>query len=339
MRPSVLWALMASFVLLQGAGAGPEPDPAAALSCRVVGIQTLGDTGAAGREWVWLGMPFGETVGTTLLLAVTSSDPEAVPLMAVVSELRSFHDSTGADLAAVGLDDLGAHLWTRGVELKRQAAPGVRLADIRGKRVPSAGSRTIAAEGTVTSFVGLKPAQARQDGVSLQKGTRITAGPVPFEIVEVTFPQTEEAPEETDESTEDAIATTSLGNVMEDVDWALGLDEPSILVEDDFPQGMFWHGDAAMTITLEARPGMEKIAAIELLGPAGKPVEWANLRTTIMISDPAGQSTLVGMQTMIGLPEKLEKVDVVVHYYEEIRQVKVPFSVECGLAVESIAGP
>ena len=105
MRPSVLWALVVSVVLLQAVGAAPAPDPAAALSCRVVGIQVLGDTGADPKEWMWLMMPFGERVGTTLVLAVTSGSPEVVPLMAVVSQLRSFHDSTGADLAAVGLDD------------------------------------------------------------------------------------------------------------------------------------------------------------------------------------------------------------------------------------------
>ena len=82
---------------------------------------------------------------------------------------------------------------------------------------------------------------------------------------------------------------------------------------------------------------MTKIAAIELLDPAGKPVEWVSQGSLVTMIDPAGQGTVVDVSMMIGLPEKLDTVSVVVHYWGEVRKVDMPFSVECGVAVESIA--
>ena len=337
MKASALLAMATAIVLLQAAGAGPDPDPAAALKCRVVGIQVVGVTGLDPDGWDWEMMPFGEEMGTTLSLAVTSDRPDVVPLAAAVTEFRSFRDSTGADLEAVELDENEAQFWALS-GLRPGMPRGLQLVDLQAGRVPAAGSQLVRAEGTLTTVVGLRPASARQEAVALREGSRITAGPVPFEIVEVTFPEAREGVA----AKADAPAK-NVGELVDDIDWALGLDEPSVIFEDTFPPGIGrgeFYGPPKMVVTIQARQNLERIAAIELFGADGKAVEWSSQGNSYEMTGEEGQpGTVETIGLIIGLPEKLETVDVVVHYYGEVRQIELPFSVECGVAVESIAAP
>ena len=92
-----------------------------------------------------------------------------------------------------------------------------------------------------------------------------------------------------------------------------------------------------MEITLRTRQPSRQFLTVELLDSAGKPVEWNTQSYSYSEDDEDGQPGMIERSLTIGLHEKLEKVDVVVHYYGDVQQVKLPFSVECGVAVESIA--
>jgi hypothetical protein len=344
MKRSVAWALVVSVVLLQAVGAAPAPDPVAAQSCRVVGIQVVGDVGIDPDDEDWEMMPFGEEMGTSVVLAVISSRWDIVPLEAMVAKLRSFRDGQGNDLAPVQYDsdtiDAAESLWKL-MPLGSSPRGGVRLVTADGRRVPSPDSHVVRAEGSIDTLVGLKPQSARQDGVALETGTKITAGPLTFEVLAVEFPGAHEAAKEEGKAIRRAVVATDLNHLVGDVDWALGIDEPSILYEDDSPSagGRPRHGKEAMTIMLETPDAVDRIAFIQVFDGQGKEVEWRfhGWEPTEGTADEETAQTTTRL--MIGLPKKLDKVDVVVHYYEEVRKVEVPFSVETGLAVESIATP
>ena len=302
MRRSVVWVLAASVVLLQASVAGQTVDPAEALGCRVVGLRVVGDTGTDPDTWDWEMMPFGERMGTTLVLAVISRSAEVVPLATAVAQFRAFRDSAGTDQAAPEPDEAALEYWELNVGLNPASPKLVRLMEVRAGSIPAAGSRSIQAEGTLAVVAGMQPAAARQEAVPLRKGTRITAGPVPFEITEVTVADAADAPAEDDMS-------------------------------------MAWPAEPVMTVTLEAREALGQIAYLEMLDADDKPIQWTSQGsdTSLSFADDGTPSTEGRFR--IGLPQKRETVTVVVHYYGEVRKVELPFAIDCGVVVESLTAP
>jgi hypothetical protein len=122
--------------------------------------------------------------GTTLALLVTV--PEGGLVSVNTEKMRSrLTDDKGTDLTAARAA-FGMHL-----QMPPQISPEGKacLIEVSGQRAPAKGAAALTAAGTIYLQCGSRQESARQANVPLKPGTKIAAGPIPFEISKVGKPE------------------------------------------------------------------------------------------------------------------------------------------------------
>jgi hypothetical protein len=155
----------------------------AAPKVEVRGIRVVGPAYGRGMEGL---RAFNWTEGTTVALLVTVPAGGLVSINSEKTQLTKLADDKGTDLTAGEEPMVGMHM---GMTPQVSADGKACLVEVNGKRVPAKGAAAIMASGTVTLKCGSKKETAKQENVALKVGSKITAGPMTFEISRVGKPQ------------------------------------------------------------------------------------------------------------------------------------------------------
>ena len=336
MRACILCSVVV-LVLAAGRASAEQGVAAEGLRVRAVGIQVVAQAYTSAPDTSSPGvsvhhrsddlMPFGSPKGTSLAILVESREKRIVTFDEENSTLGLFRDDKGTDLRSA----VPPEGWAPGTtfEWPEISSDGKALLfQIRSAELPAAGSTRLKAEGVAHLALGTEIKSERQEHVSLEKGSRITAGPVPLEIVQVErlsgskegSGQGDE-PEKTSESEKPLIEVkTDLDRMVEDVDWMLGLDRPTSLYASE--------AEPEMTMVLKAEQDISRIASVSFYDDKGQKVQ-SNIMRWYSSRSAEGQESL----WHIALAEKLDVADVVVEFWKELEHKEVRFSVEVGLSL------
>jgi hypothetical protein len=170
---SVALAALTCIVLYAQAGAAPE----AAYSVKAVGLQVVAPVPGEDQA----SRPFNSFPGVALSVLVRSPAQSIVAFDDDASRLEALQDDKGTDLIAKSEDSWQPPFGFPQISEDRKAV----LFELRGNGLPAAGSARIRARGAAVLKVGTAMDTARQVNVPLRKGTKITAGPVPLTIKDV----------------------------------------------------------------------------------------------------------------------------------------------------------
>jgi hypothetical protein len=170
----LLAALVVGVVLYAQAGV----EPGQTLSAQVVGLQVAARVPSDDMMM----QPFNSSGGVALSVLVRSTAKTIVAFDDDASALNVLQDERGTNLLVEAPNSFQPPFGFPQIGTDGKAA----LFELRGNGVPSEGSTRIRAQGTAVLKVGTVQESARQVNVPLKKGTKITAGPVPFTIKDVT---------------------------------------------------------------------------------------------------------------------------------------------------------
>ncbi len=351
MKLGARWAVA---VLIVCAGAAPS-----------LGAEDLGDAvtvNAIDARVLETGLPWAPWSGgaCSVSLQVSANKSGARVLAARLSRVARMADDTGRDLWPVpGLMSLAdappVSVGQGAVGLTGMHASGEQ---VWGLRAPAEGARTVRAVGTVTVLLGIGTEQTRVAGVRLERGQRITAGDVSLEIA---------APR--DGGSAQAVAKGDLEDLPDNVDWVLGLDEPSVLYEDTFPPGEAESGSdkpeggsltigslsassfiaapsppgaghavrGGVNLRLRAHREMPDLAGLDFYDAKGKKVEAQLTNQQSMWTgrddEPMQKLVIIDMH----LSREIDVADVVVRRWRRVEVVEVPFTVDVPLD-QGVAG-
>ncbi|MHC4251964.1 MAG: hypothetical protein ACYS9X_22830 [Planctomycetota bacterium] len=194
MRTTAL-ALACAFAGALAARDAPAATAAAKVEAR--GVQIVGETYGEGRDIL---QPFNSGKGTTVALLVTLPSGGIVEFDRAASKLAGMADDAGTDLlkkkgarksgrggmvfGGMGFEESGFGMMP---ELSKDGK--ACLVEAKGPGVPRKGAGGVRVSGTMVLKVSGMKKTARQSGLALRKGAKVTAGPVPFTVSEVGKPK------------------------------------------------------------------------------------------------------------------------------------------------------
>jgi hypothetical protein len=290
-----------------------QPAAAEDFSLRVVGLRVVSepytrDMGA--------GLFGAMAEGTSLAILLESKGKQIVHVNMGRSALRLFQDDKGTDLNPAPRrsqeDDrtdsdasfrnrLRDAMLPRG--LASHAITGGQKAvlfEILGRGLPSKGSTSVKAVGSLRLFLASEAESEIQRDVPLKEGTAITAGPIPLTIVAV----------------EQGRGITSASNQEAASDLLIG------------SMGKFY-GTVGMTITLRASEDLSRIAAIHFYDQYGNKVNSGVIITCT--KNPEGKPVV---EQKIGVAGRLDWATLEVEFWTGLEEKDVPFSVSAGLSFD-----
>ncbi|MHC5053423.1 MAG: hypothetical protein ACYTKD_01760 [Planctomycetota bacterium] len=144
--------------------------------------------------------PFNSNTGTTVALLVTLPSGGIVEFDRRASKLAGMTDDAGSDLlkekaapkrgrGRMVFGGMGHSQSGFGMFPKVSEDGKACLVETKGPGLPCKGAKGVNVAGTMVLKVSAAKKTARQSGLALRKGAKITAGPVPFTISEVGKPQ------------------------------------------------------------------------------------------------------------------------------------------------------
>ncbi len=310
-------------VLAVLAGAGTlavQAPPDEQITVRVVGIRVVKES--HGKDMMMA--PFGGMKGTTLAVLVESKEKSIIDFDEQKTTLRSFKDNKEVDLRTSTVPTGKFRQPAIGFPRISEDGKAV-LFELYGERLPTKGSSSVKAEGTVSLALGSELKSERQRNVPLRKGSKITVGPVPFEITKVEFGAGTKGPQVGPGGF--SFGTEKVQPKSGEKGFQGPMGAPPFDIEGMFPG--FGMQEMAMTLTLKATEDISRIAAISFYDYSGKKVESQVMRTSTM----SGMGQVVVKQ-QIGLAKKLGTADIVVEFWKEFEHKEVPFSVEAGISLQ-----
>jgi len=172
-------------LVIGGLIAGPARSTCAqpaAPKVEVRGICIAGAAYGSGME----ALSFYSVKGTTVVLLVTVPEGGLIAADSEKMKLDKLTDDKGTDLTAA----TGTAGEMRMAPMPRISKDGKAcLVELNGPQLPAQGATAILASGTIALKCGSKKETARQENVALKPGTKVSAGPVAFDISKVGKPQ------------------------------------------------------------------------------------------------------------------------------------------------------
>lgn len=176
---------MALPIVFGGMIAGPARSACAQPAAPTVEVRGVCVTAAAygsGRE----ALRTSSSKGTTVTLLVTVPGGGLIAVDDEKMQLAKLADDKGTDLRAAP-ETIGE---MRMVPMPQISADGKAcLVELNGPGLPAKGATAILASGSISLKCGSKKETARTEHVALKPGTKVTAGPVTFDISKVGKPQ------------------------------------------------------------------------------------------------------------------------------------------------------
>lgn len=164
-----------------------RPESGTGLSVEVVGLQVNKKPAGLDQSMSsWLGKE-----GTALKLLVTTKGAAILDFNRNDSVLANFTDNRGTDLKKARKKPQKSGGFSMGMSQQEFGFPHVSddgttlLMEVRGPQLPAAGSTKVSAKGHLALTLGSNLTSKRQANVPLKKGSKVTVGPVPFQIEKV----------------------------------------------------------------------------------------------------------------------------------------------------------
>jgi len=306
----LLVSLVVGCILVVGGGAllAAPTDPGQDLSIKVIGLAVCEPYGAGPGE-----SPFFVPQGTSTVMLVKCPGKSVVSVDDEACALKSLQDAQGNDLRGVKPPTSWMAQEPIACEVVDDGKAVVVM--LHGWKVPAKGASGIKAEGTLKLGVATQLGEEMQRNVSLIKGSKITAGPVPLEITQVAEGAARSGPQ---------VRVTSRSS-----DFGEEFAQEFAKAFEGAFAGMGEAGTPAMQMKLQAKADISGIASMTFYDAAGAEVEHQVLSESWMSA--AGTKWVT---REIGLSKKLDKAHVKIEFWKDLEQKEVPFAFEVGLSLQ-----
>ena len=183
----LLIGICAILAVVAALGGGLRAQSAKSLSVDVAGLQVIKKPAELDQSM----SSFLGSEGTTLKLLVRTKGAAILEFNRNDSAVAAFTDNRGTDLKKGKEKPQNSGGFSMGMSQQEFGFPHISddgttlLMEVRGPNLPAAGSTKVSAKGHLTLSLGSNLTSARQKNLSLRKGSKVTVGPVPFQIENV----------------------------------------------------------------------------------------------------------------------------------------------------------